>query len=127
MENSKLIFGLRLAKLGWERSDCDVKVGAAYVRGGTSIVSCNKRKSTPAARRCRYPYFDTTHAEFSLFNHVMLGEVPLGGTVYVYRELADGTLAMAKPCDSCLRMLTNLGVKSIVYTIDNHWFKEKLQ
>ena len=51
---------------------------------------------------------------------------PKDCTVYVYREWRDGTVAMARPCKSCMAMLKELGFRRIVYTTFDGIAKEKI-
>lgn len=44
--------------------------------------------------------------------------------IYIYRELKDGTLAMARPCRSCFHLLRDLGVRKVYYTTENGYAEE---
>lgn len=45
-------------------------------------------------------------------------KVDVGSVVYVARILqSDGSFAMAKPCDSCMRALISRGVKRVYWTV----------
>lgn len=44
-------------------------------------------------------------------------------TVYVYRELKDGTLALAKPCLACQVALEERGITEVYYTVPNGYEK----
>ncbi len=61
--------------------------------------------------------------------HAILG-TPLsdlkGATVYVYRELKDGSPAMSRPCSYCLEMLRTVGIKKICFTNDGYFNEEIL-
>ena len=46
--------------------------------------------------------------------------------IYLYRELKDGSLAMSRPCRSCLHLLIDCGITHIYYTTDNGFAEEKL-
>ena len=35
--------------------------------------------------------------------------------LFVYRELKDGSIAMARPCPSCMALIKDLGIKKIYY------------
>ena len=39
-----------------------------------------------------------------------------GATIYVYRELKDGSLGNCFPCPACGRRIITAGIKRIVYT-----------
>jgi len=68
------------------------------------------------------------HAETALCKKLIaLGpEVPFDKiTVYIYREHKDGTLALARSCPSCEKMLHDLGIRTICYTVTGGYKKEK--
>lgn len=46
--------------------------------------------------------------------------------VYVYRELKDGHIAMARPCEACIAAIKSLGIKNIHYTTADGYAAEKL-
>ena len=48
-------------------------------------------------------------------------------TIYTYREHRDGTLAMARPCARCMRLIRQLGIKKIKYTTDDGYATEYLE
>lgn len=48
-------------------------------------------------------------------------------TVYTYRELKDGTLAMARPCPRCISLIKSLGISKIKYTTDKGFAVEFLE
>jgi len=112
----KLSFGMRAAKLGMERANknLDFRVGAALVSKGHVIIACNQYKTAPAVRRW-YKYEDQSHAEWNLFSHTD-AKTRVKGVVFVYRELADGTFGLARPCKYCLKFLKSIGIRAVVYT-----------
>jgi hypothetical protein len=128
MSSLKLPYGLRAAKIGAEKSTTKpFKVGAALLYKSNVVIAWNSDKGSPgAARWFKYPA-GGTHAEFRLFTNYLLERLPIAGTVYIYRQLANGSTALAKPCMACRTMLSALGIKSIVYTDYNDtYIKEKL-
>jgi deoxycytidylate deaminase len=40
-------------------------------------------------------------------------------SIFIYRELADGSMAMAKPCKACTKAIKDRGIKTIFYTTEN--------
>jgi deoxycytidylate deaminase len=45
-------------------------------------------------------------------------------SIVVVRVLRNGTLAMAKPCDSCQHMLVDMyGFKTVIYTTGEHTYE----
>ncbi len=46
--------------------------------------------------------------------------------LFVYREFANGKLALSKPCEHCLTLIKNYGIKIIWYTTPDGLVKEVL-
>lgn len=101
-----------------------VKIGCCAVYKHKIISSgCNSIKTNPTQKRLNIYRFDadtpaTIHAEIScllpLINRkdINFRDVSL----YVYREYKNGELALARPCPSCMRLITELGIRHIYYT-----------
>lgn len=69
--------------------------------------------------------YKSTHAEF----HAVWGENPKdlkGSTAYIYREHLNGEFALARSCPSCYNMLKSVGIKNIIYTVENGIKEESL-
>jgi hypothetical protein len=128
LEPKKLPFGLRLAKEGSKRSNCTMKIGAALVNHEKILISWNTLVSSPAILYHGYRFPNQNHAEFGLFSFTHNREiVKVKGKIFVYREFADGQPALARPCYNCRDFLKNvMGIKTVVYTTDFGWTKEKL-
>lgn len=45
--------------------------------------------------------------------------------IYLYRELKNGKLAMARPCTACFHLLRDLGVRKVYYTTENGYVEER--
>lgn len=86
------------------------RVGAVGVRtDGTLVYAWNGAVEVPT------PHM---HAEARLVK-----KLDWGSTVYVARTRKDdGTLAMAKPCKDCERVLRRRGIKRVEYSINEHEF-----
>jgi len=102
----------RRARIESKKSSLRIHVGAAISRGGNLIaVGYNQSKS--------HPMVDTfhLHAEASaIISRRYNSDSLVNSTIWVYREIADGTPALAKPCKSCMRLIIAAGVKKIFYT-----------
>lgn len=48
-------------------------------------------------------------------------------TLYTYRELKDGALAMSRPCARCMSLLKQLGITKIKYTTPDGYATEYLR
>lgn len=46
-----------------------------------------------------------------------------GGTIYVARVNGAGDPRMARPCDNCYEVLADAGVRKIIYTANETFFK----
>ena len=93
------------AGVGIRRNDMRAfRLGAVGLRAdGTLVASANGPATEPAP---------AAHAEARLARK--LGR---GGEAWVARVRRDGSLAMARPCSSCLRRLRASGVTRICYSI----------
>lgn len=66
------------------------------------------------------------HAEISALLPLIRDKIDLSGAaIYVYREHKNGTLAMAKPCSSCQKIIKQLNIKKVFYTIEHGYAIEK--
>ena len=60
----------------------------------------------------------STHAEFSAIKGINKEQLE-GASILVFREQRDGTMANARPCASCLKLIINSGIKKIYFTHKN--------
>lgn len=126
---TKFPYGIRLALLASEKSTSKVQVGAALiVKKNLIVAACNSDKSSPGAAKWFRFYENGIHAEYNLFNRVLLSELPIRGIVYIARRLpSTGETGLARPCSSCRAMLRDLGIKKVVFSdYGNTYKKEKL-
>ena len=101
-----------------------VKIGCCAVYKHKIISSgCNSTKTNPTQKRLNIYRFDadtpaTIHAELScLLPLINRNDIDFGGvSLYIYREYKSGEVALARPCPSCMKLLTNLGIRHIYYT-----------
>lgn len=63
------------------------------------------------------------HAEFRCLKKAPSSRVD-GSTMFVWRFLRNGSLAMAKPCPMCTEMMQEKGVKRVIYSIASGKFGE---
>lgn len=67
-----------------------------------------------------------SHAEIEIFRRIRYLNVDFKHvTVYIYRELKNGHMALAKPCLSCERCLRDLGVRVICYSDYDGYVEKK--
>ena len=68
-----------------------------------------------------------SHAEVNLLRRIRFLDIDFSRvSVYIYRELKNGKLGMARCCPACMEALKSLGIKKICYTTDVGYAEEKL-
>ncbi len=148
---SKLDYYLNIAREVSRRSTClrrrfgavilkdDQIISTGYVGAPRGVPNCvdigkcarDELKVPPGER---YELCRSVHAEANaLINAARAGVSLLGGTLYLYGEnVKDDSIAEAKPCKMCKRMIINAGLKHVVvktpdgtktYAIED-WIKE---
>lgn len=113
---------LKIAKEASHKSDHDnYPMGCVIVRGRKVLgVGHNMLKTHPKS-----PHkFKSIHAEFMAALNA--GYDLEGATVYVYRQIKDGTPAMARPCEDCWKFLRECGVKDVVYSYEGDYKFEEV-
>jgi deoxycytidylate deaminase len=114
---SRHLAGFKYARLGSERSDFPNKrkqVGAAYIDGNRIVIASNMLKTAPIAKRLGSIY-SRMHAEMNCLQGI---EDCSNGELYIYREHANGKIALARPCEYCLPLLQDRGCRHIFFTTD---------
>ena len=113
---------MELAKrIAFQSDYPDYRHGAVLVKGGSiRNTSHNKNNfcSFGSRFRKRQTGKATVHAELG----VILGldrSITEGSTVYVARIGKRGDFRMSKPCEMCHAAMKHVGVKRVIYTIDN--------
>lgn len=91
------------------------KLGALALRGGNPVGwAVNRFRNHP---RVVDDWGDcSVHAEQSLIESCEVA----GSIVYIARITNGGRVAIAKPCQRCLRLLTEASVKRVVWTEANN-------
>lgn len=109
-------------------------IGCVFVLKNRIISSgYNSNKTSPLQRKYNQYRFsvDTPHKLHSetsaLIPLLKMKDIDFAHIkVYLYREHANGTLALSKPCESCRKMLIDNGIKHIYYTIEGGYAEEYL-
>lgn len=109
----------RIAKNSVHR---DHQVGAVITyKNRVLSVGFNKVKTHPKS----HSPWKTRHAEFDAV--LALGNIDYSKcTIYVYRELKNGTMGNSKPCVWCQSMLSSIGLNKIVYSHESGWMTTTL-
>lgn len=116
-----------------------VAIGAVAVYKKTIVAEAwNTDKTSPLqAKYNKYRYHnpalkDKNHAETAICSKLRwkFGDSLDWSKVdiYLYREYKDGSLAMSRPCKSCLHMLREeFGIKRIFYTTPEGYVEERFK
>ena len=112
-----------------------VNVGAVLIyKHRIASSSCNSQRTHPLQQKLNKERFEEEtpaklHAEVSCL-------LPLLGNkdikwrdceLYVYREYKKGGLAMSRPCQSCEKLIKDLGIRIVHYTTDNGYATEEFE
>lgn len=103
----------KLAQIVSKKSSSRPKMGCVLIKKNRilSIGFNNRNKTHPKSKTIG----NFIHAEL----HAIVGVHPddlKDSIAYVFREYANGDLAMAKPCSVCHKALIEAGVKHVFYT-----------
>lgn len=67
-----------------------------------------------------------SHAETQLYRKIRYLDIDFKDVVfYIYREWKNGNRAISKPCESCQKLIRDLGIKIVCYTGDNSYIEER--
>jgi deoxycytidylate deaminase len=103
----------RLAKQIAELSDHPTyKMGALIGKQRPVAIGANMMKSHPVFADGERWY--SIHAEMKALVNAKCSVD--GHDIYVYREDAEGNPALAKPCDECMAVLIEAGIKNIYFS-----------
>lgn len=113
------------AKIVSTMSDFDrVHIGCVVTDGSHRIISsgCNSTKTHPLQKQLNKERFDldsnhSLHAETAALLPLMKEDIDFSRVeIYTHRNFKDDSLAMARPCASCMKLIKDLGIKKIWYT-----------
>jgi deoxycytidylate deaminase len=91
-----------------------VRIGAIVIQGKSIVgTGFNKAKTHPLISR-KSPH-KKLHAEISAIIGVDRKNL-VGATMYVYRELLDGSIGICRPCCDCQEILQEAGIRIVHYT-----------
>ena len=110
-------------------------VGCVAVYQGQVIgLGCNCNKTHPVQKkynRYRKPsdsMLPKLHAEISCLNQIKHLDINFSKVkLYIYRIRKDQPFGMARPCQSCMAAIRDLGVRNIFYTTNDGYAHEKLE
>ena len=100
----------------------DYKHGAILVKGG-SILNTSPNKNNFCSFGARFrndlPGIPTLHAELGAILGISR-EMTAGSTIYVCRVGKSGVFKLSKPCPMCVAAMKHVGIKRVVWSIDEH-------
>lgn len=122
----------RMAKNASELSDFPrVKIGAIVVNkhrvissGYNSFARRHKLQVKYNRERFDGPSAGCVHAEMAALIPLINKEDLSRASLYVYRELQNGSFGMCRPCKACMALIKNLGIRKIYYTTYDGYAEE---
>lgn len=100
-------------------SEQNFKHGAILTKGGSVIsVGINRRRTNPALLDQEDYRLSSVHAEVAAIKGSHGADLK-GAVIYVARVNNAGEQMMSKPCEECQKVLRDVGVKKVFYTIDS--------
>ena len=101
-------------------------IGAVFVKGNR-ILSKGYNQIRHLKIGKRYTNFDCSlHAERDCLSKVDKDNI-VGGDLYIYRQKRAGGPGLARPCDQCMWMIKELGIKRILYSTETYPYWEKIK
>lgn len=109
------------------------KIGAVVVMNHRIISSASNSNSKTHPLQKKYNKYRFTddgdhkqHAELAALVPLIRDGIDLSNAaIYVYRVHKNGTLAMSRPCPSCMQLIKDVGIKRVFYTTENGYAYEK--
>jgi tRNA(Arg) A34 adenosine deaminase TadA len=96
---------------------------AAVISGGQIVsMATNQQKRSGLVRRY-FERYQNTHAEINAIRKARKKIDLTGAKLYVVRVRKDRSLAMAKPCSSCWNILSDHGIREVVYSVADGSFE----
>lgn len=115
-------------------SDHRCKIGAVVVYkhkiiswGRNSAINTDIIQAQLDSIKYNCPCEGKLHAESDALIYFIKKGISLkGAEIYVYRKLANGNSAMARPCSSCMKLIRQCGIRKIHYTTNDGFATEIL-
>jgi pyrimidine deaminase RibD-like protein len=118
---------LELARQASLKSKYKVKVGVVIVKGNRVLASGYNQIRYLSKGVLKYSaYKHSAHAERIACAKVAKSKLK-GSTVFISRSFKDGTAALAAPCLDCFKLLLDMKVAKIVYSVADYPFYEVIK
>lgn len=122
MLDKKIIYYLDIAKKESQKSTYHKTHIGAVITQKNKIISRGYNK----LRRHKYSRFSkhgcTLHAEVDAIINAPKGKLN-GSTIYIYRELKDGSAGLSKPCKFCMASLVHKKLRRVVYSNNDNGYE----
>lgn len=102
------------------------KVGAVVVEGNRVIsTGHNSNKTSTIQHKYNTYRFNSVNGCSAKIHAEVAALTPLINrkdidwlhtSIYIYRELKDGTISCARPCAACAKLIKDLGIRNIYYS-----------
>ena len=133
MTNREISF-FNAAKAISKSSDHKYKIGCVVVlghrivsSGRNSQIRCHKIQALMDKEMFGCESFGPIHAEVDALLPLIKKKIDLSrASIYVYREHKDGSVASARPCSRCMKLIKKCGIKKIYYSTDDGYAVENV-
>lgn len=122
-DNNYIHFLSKARIISLKSTNTKAKIGAIVVRNG-KVISTGFNRLRYWKGNIFTKQNSSLHAEVDALRKIMGNTTAKKTSLFVYRELKNGNIAISKPCEYCMTMIEALKVKKIVYTIDVFPFYE---
>lgn len=138
MNDSHLFKLARKCSFNSDYSGCGrARIGAVISYKGTVLAKGfnTDRTHTTQAKYNKWRYRESDnkylpeklHAELAALTKIKYLDIDFSKVhIYVYRELRNGELGMARPCKACMAAIKQMGIKNIHYTTDSGYAAERI-
>jgi len=113
---------LDLAKRIANNSDFNEYRHGAVLARGKSVINVSANKNSYKSWGQRFRHRDQGHATHHAELGCILGvdrSLTQGATVYVARVGKNGAARLSKPCPMCESAMRHVGIKEVIYTIND--------
>lgn len=114
-----------------------IHIGCIAIYNNTIIsVGWNQNKTHPIQKYYnKYRDFvndngtlDKLHAEIDCISKIQYMDIKWDKVkIFVYREMLDSSIGMARPCEACMAYIKDMGIKNIYYTTADGFVHEVLR
>jgi deoxycytidylate deaminase len=102
------------------------KHGSVIVHNKNIISMAHNRGKVFVEFTKRFQSEQSLHSELAAILKVKNKKVLKDSSLFVYRELKNGTPSISRPCDTCMRIIKSFGITHVYYSYENpEGFKEE--